>query len=152
MRNSKRRENAPIVPEDTDLKTFSTTIRIVGILVVFLLVAGIVFIQLEEEEKETVLLTPPAPTTPSTLTMPLKLEKPTRLVKIQEPVDFEFDPYYYSWKEVNGADWYEYAYEGFSGDLAVKRTLKTRHDDTYDEVIKVRACNENVCSDWAYFK
>ncbi|MDE0158996.1 MAG: hypothetical protein OXI02_07970, partial [Candidatus Dadabacteria bacterium] len=113
---------------------------------VLLFVAGIVFIQIEEEEKEAILSTPPAPT------MPLKLEKPTRLVKIQVPVDFEFDPYYYSWKEVNGADWYEYAYEGFSGDLVVKRTLKTRHDDTYDEVIKVRACNENVCSDWAYFK
>ena len=44
------------------------------------------------------------------------------------------------------------AYKGFSGGLLVKRALKTRHDDTYDEVIKVRACTENVCSDWAYFK
>ena len=43
-----------------------------------------------------------------------ELEKPTRLVKIKIPVDFEFDPYYYSWKEVRGADWYEYAFEGFS--------------------------------------
>ena len=143
MRNGKRRDNIPIVPEDTDLKTFFTTIRIAGILVVFLLVAGFVFIQFEEE---AILSTPSVPT------MPLKLGKPTRLVKIQVPVDFEFDPYYYSWTEVKGADWYEYAYEGFSNDLVVKRTLKTRHEDTYDEIIKVRACNENVCSDWAYFK
>ena len=68
----------------------------------FLPVAGIVFIRLGEEEKETILSTPPAPK------IPLKIEKPTRWVKMQVPVDFEFNPYYYLWEEVNGADWYEY--------------------------------------------
>ena len=114
-----------------------------------MLIAGIVLIELEEEGEEAVLSTPPTSPAPE---MPLELKKPTRLVKIQVPVDFEFDPYYYSWKDVRRADWYEYAFEGFSGEVVIKRTLNTRLDDTYDEVFKVRACNENACSDWAYFK
>ena len=87
MRNSNQKENVPIAPEDTNLKTFFTSIRIIGILIAFLLIAGIVLIELEEE-----------------------------------------------------------------GEVVIKRTLNTRLDDTYDEVFKVRACNENACSDWAYFK
>ena len=149
MRNSNQKENVPIAPEDTNLKTFFTSIRIIGILIAFLLIAGIVLIELEEEGEEAVLSTPPTSPAPE---MPLELKKPTRLVKIQVPVDFEFDPYYYSWKDVRRADWYEYAFEGFSGEVVIKRTLSTRLGDTYDEVFKVRACNENACSDWAYFK
>ena len=34
MKNGEERENTYIVPEDTDLRTFFTTIRIVGILII----------------------------------------------------------------------------------------------------------------------